>query len=181
MVRRKIGICGVVTATAMALLVSGMAAAAPRPTAQCLSLQERAELADLMARYAIYADAGEGDAFAAMFTEDGELVIRDQAVRGRSNLAAMINRKTSRTLHLPSAPVLVKVAPDRVRARSQLLFMRDATASASGESGFAVYEDTIVKTPQGWRFQQRRAAEKQPVTAEMLPANPMPFCAVEGG
>lgn len=148
----------------------------------CLSLQERAELTDLMARYAIYADAGAGEAFASTFTPEGELVIRDQVVRGQAALAGMINRKTSRTLHLPSAPVLVKMAERTVRARSQLLFMREgmgaggAPASTAGESGFAVYEDVIVKTDQGWKFQRRRAAEVQALAPEFLPEHPAPVC-----
>ena len=161
-------------------LVFAPAAEAGAKQPLCLSLEERAELADLMARYAVYADGGAGEAFAALFTPDGELVIRDQVVHGRSDLAAMINRKTNRTLHLPSAAVLVKTADGHVRARSQLLFMREVKAEggavATMENGFAVYEDAIVKTPQGWKFTRRRAAEVQPITPEFLPEQSSPVC-----
>ena len=149
----------------------------------CLSLQDRAELGDLMARYAIYADAGAGEAFASTFVPEGELIIRDQVVHGQASLAAMISGKTSRTLHLPSAPVLVKMADGTVHARSQLLFMRESkrgdgeATAALPESGFAVYEDVIVKTASGWKFQRRRAAEVQSLAPEFLSEHPAPVCA----
>ena len=182
-----IGAVAVLLAIGAGAPVHAAESVAASPAALCLSLQERAEITDLMARYAIYADAGAGDAFAAMFTDDGELIVRDAVVHGRVALAAMINRKTYRTLHLPAAPVLVKIAPDRVRARSELLYMRagdgngGAGDSANGaQTGFAVYEDTIVHTAQGWKFQQRKAAETQPLTPEMQPSHPMPVCALGG-
>ena len=154
-----------------------LAAAQSAPT-QCLSLEDRAEITDLMARYALYADAGNGAAFASTFTAEGQLIVRGQPVRGQSALAAMIDRKTDRTLHLPSAPALVKVAGDTVRARSQLVYMKDTAGTATGAPyvGFAVYEDTIIRTPLGWKFVERRAAETQPIAPELLPAAASPVC-----
>ena len=160
-------------------LAATPAAAKPAAAPLCLSLEDRAEIADLMARYALYADAGNGAAFAATFTAEGQLIVRGQPVRGQSALAAMIDRKTDRTLHLPSAPALLKVAGDTVRARSQLVYMKDNAGAATGSTpyvGFAVYEDTIVHTPQGWKFAERRAAETQPIAPELLPAAASPIC-----
>ena len=158
-------------------LAAAPAAAKPDAAPLCLSLEDRAEITDLMARSALYADAGNGTAFASTFTAEGQLIVRGQPVRGQSALAAMIDRKTDRTLHLPSAPALVKVAGDTVRARSQLVYMKD-TAGAAGTPyvGFAVYEDTIIRTPQGWKFTERRAAETQPIAPELLPAAASPIC-----
>ena len=169
------------TALLLALTVpftAAPAAAKPDAAPLCLSLEDRAEITDLMARYALYADAGNGTAFASTFTAEGQLIVRGQPVRGQSALAAMIDRKTDRTLHLPSAPALVKVAGDTVRARSQLVYMKDTAGTATGAPyvGFAVYEDTIIRTPQGWKFTERRAAETQPIAPELLPAAASPIC-----
>ena len=154
-----------------------LAAAQSAPT-QCLSLEDRAEITDLMARYALYADAGNGTAFASTFVEDGQLVVRDRPVRGRAALAAMSDGKTDRTLHLPSAPALAKLADGTVRARSQLVYMKESKGPSSGQPyiGFAAYEDTIVHTSDGWKFEERRAAETQPIAPELLPASISPLC-----
>lgn len=147
----------------------------------CLRLAERAAIVDLMARYVQYADAGVGEAFARTFIAEGTLHTQGKAIRGRTDLAQMIDSKVDRTLHLPSAPVLVKVAEGRVRARSQLLYMRDAQgADATGpvtQSGFAVYEDTIVKTAEGWKFVERRVGDAATISPEFLTSLPEAHCA----
>lgn len=159
-------------------LLTASAAEAGPSAAQCLSERERTEIVDLMARYAIYADAAEGEAFASTFTPDGALIIRGEPVRGRANLAKMIGGKVDRTLHLPSAPVLVKVAPDRVRARSQLLYMRQghSDGATAPQMAPAVYEDTIVHTREGWKFLERQATDMPRVSPEFLPSYPPRAC-----
>lgn len=150
--------------------------------APCLSLEDHAEIVDLMSRYALYTDAGKGEAFASTFTEDGQLIIRDQPVQGRRNLAERVNQKKLRTLHLPSVPILVRVADESVRARSQLIYIQEtrpdgiSNTPSSPFVGFAVYEDTIVRTTDGWKFQERRAAETLPISPEFLVSPPFTRC-----
>lgn len=99
-----------------------------------IAQKDRIEIADLLARYVLYADAAYGDAFAAMFTEDGELTFGGRTIKGRANLAKHISGKTRRTLHLAGAPLLAQIAPGHMRVRSELFFIAEApqaTPSAS--------------------------------------------------
>lgn len=176
--RAVVAMCIAILGGAALFPAAGAAGETPLP---CLKLEERAAIVDLMARYAQYADAGAGDAFATMFVAEGALHMQGKVVQGRADLAQMINSKVDRTLHLPSAPVLVKVADGRVRARSQLLYMRDARgADATGpvtQSGFAVYEDTIVKTAEGWKFVERRVGDAATISPEFLTSLSEASCA----
>ena len=148
----------------------------PRTGVQ-ITQEDRIEINDLLARYVLYADAANGDAFAAMFTEDGELVFSGRTIKGRANLAKHISGKTRRTLHLAGAPLLAQMAPGRMRVRSELLFMAEnpqdmpsAGQSAPQTIGFSMYDDDIVLTPQGWKFARREAGATIPLGAEFLPS-----------
>lgn len=141
-------------------------------TGAAIEARDRTDIEDLMARYAIYADAGEGAAFASTFTPDGELAFGGLTIRGQAALAARMSAKTRRTLHLAGAPVLVQIAPDRVKARSRLLFIAEDAASG-GQSvqtiGFSTYADEIVRTCAGWKFARREAGDPVPLDPAFLP------------
>ena len=141
-----------------------------------ISYNDRTSIMDLLTRYALYVDAGKGEAFASTFTEDGELIFQDRRIKGQAALARHASRKKPRTLHFQAYPLLVQMAPGRVRARTALIFAHDqeqqasqARASKPPVFAFAVYEDDIVLTPQGWRFAARRAGQTLPVSEEFLP------------
>lgn len=147
----------------------------PRTAVQ-IAQKDRIEINDLLARYVLYADAANGDAFAAMFTEDGELIFSGRTIKGRIDLAKHISGKTRRTLHLAGAPLLAQIAPGHMRVRSELLFiaetppeMPSASQPAPQTIGFSMYDDDIVLTPQGWKFARREAGETIPLGVEFLP------------
>lgn len=159
-----------------------MAAASQWPkTGAQIAQKDRIEITDLLARYVLYADAAHGDAFAAMFTEDGELIFSGRTIKGRANLAKHISSKTRRTLHLAGAPLLAQISPGHVRVRSELLFvaetLQEGPPANQSESqkpqtiGFSIYEDDIVLTPKGWKFARREAGATIPLGAEFLPAS----------
>lgn len=150
----------------------------PKTDAQ-IAQKDRIEITDLLARYVLYADAANGDAYAAMFTEGGELVFSGRTIKGRANLAKFISGKTRRTLHLAGAPLIAQISPDHMRVRSELLFIaEDAQVAPSASQpapqmpqtiGFSLYDDDIVLTPEGWKFARREAGAAIPLGAEFLP------------
>lgn len=142
-----------------------------------ISPQDRIEIIDLLTRYTLYADSAHGDAFAAMFTVDGELIFSGRAIKGRQGLADHISSKVRRTLHLASAPLIVQMGPSQMRVRSEVLFVAETPREAHSASvapkpqtmGFSFYEDDIVLTAEGWKFARREAGEAIPLGAEFLP------------
>jgi hypothetical protein len=156
-----------------------------RPTAEAgrwpktgvqIAQKDRIEISDLLARYTLYADAANGDAFAAMFTEDGELIFSGRTIKGRADLAKHISAKMRRTLHLAGAPLLAQIAPGHMRVQSELLYIAEAPQASPSASqpapqtiGFRMYDDDIVLAPQGWKFARREARATIPLSPEFLP------------
>lgn len=157
-----------------AFLLSMAASADQHEKEYCLPQQESAEIADLMARHAFYMDAGSGEDFASTFTEHGALVFEDKDIRGRKALGNQIDRKAFRTLHLSSRPKLLKVADDRIHARSQMIYVRepgpdsDIVSAADLKIGLVILEDKIVRTSEGWKFAERRAVDAVNVSPEFM-------------
>ena len=151
---------------------------APRSGAD-VSLGTRLEIGDLLARYALYADANSGAAFASLFTEDGELVFEGRVVKGKAALARHIGQKTNRTVHLAGAPLLVQLSPTHVRVRSELIFMAESVRRDRPDDhreggnppsiGFSTYEDDIVLTAAGWKIRRREAGASMPLDPAFLP------------
>jgi hypothetical protein len=78
----------------------------------------RVEILDLYARYAMYADASAGQAYAALFADNGEIVMGSLHITSRAALAQRINGKGNQTIHLQGSPVLVQLSPDLMVART---------------------------------------------------------------
>ena len=152
-----------------------------------ISYEDRSEILDLIARYGQYFDSGNGEAYASLFTEDGELNYPGEqvngprgSVKGRKSLsdfAAGVGQRRGLKkvgIHHLGNTILVKVAPDRMRARTPVLTGElDATRTyAAAFNGYGVYEDDLVKTADGWRFQKRTGNiyGALPVPPEFLPA-----------
>jgi hypothetical protein len=165
-----------------ALLIAGFALppALWAETAAPLTLQERAEILDLLSLYSHMIDARQGEAFAALFTADGELAFPDTHLKGRAQLAAHAGKPRAdgmTTLHLVGDTLLARTASGHVRGRSKVLFCVEDPDNRKREDarcGFAVYDDDIVKTPQGWRFARRTADKTVPIAAEFLPPGRSP-------
>lgn len=119
-----------------------------------LTAEDRAEIRDLYARYAQSLDLGDADGWARTFTEDG--VFADN--RGHAELsefaADFYERYGGLSRHWNNQLTLRPTAEGATGTVYLLLWdMRPDTPTvvASG-----VYHDTLVKTSEGWRFQERR-------------------------
>jgi len=121
---------------------------------------DRAEITELLARYAIALDRRELDAVGELFTEDGQATYSGTRLDpGRAAIVAYLQPlvdvpMTQHMIGLPS----ITIDGDTATATSYAIvtFVRDAddgghTAVHRGLS----YDDRLVRTADGWRFQER--------------------------
>ena len=129
----------------------------------------RSAIAELITRYAALSDAGDWDGLAALYTEEGRMnrpTAPEEFISGRAAILAAFRSRPRRIARHIVANVLVTFEGDaRARASSQLLLF---TGSAAADGGLPIqsagppligsYDDTLVKTAQGWRFAVRRGS-----------------------
>jgi uncharacterized protein (TIGR02246 family) len=124
------------------------------PLAQLLA--ER-DIARLLIDYAALNDAGDWDAVAAMYVDDGRMsrpVAPDDFVEGREAILAAFKARPPRTTRHIVSNICVDVDGDTARASSQIQLF-----TAAGQPPLVgSYHDRLVKTPDGWRFTERRGS-----------------------
>ena len=127
----------------------------------------KAAVAELIVRYAGLNDAGDWDAVAALYTEDGRMnrpTSPDDFITGRAAILAGFRSRPPRAARHFVANILVTLEGEtRARASSRILLF---TGTAADDGGLPFqsatpplvgsYEDTLVKTADGWRFVERR-------------------------
>lgn len=134
----------------------------------------RADVLDLLARYANYWEFREAVAWAGLFTEDGTFF----DVRGREALEAVCRAAGERTdderdqIHAQVNTMLVQTDDATVHGLTNVLFGTH-TAGTGGSArftGYGDYHDVFVRTTEGWRFASRRACSHlvEPMPAELL-------------
>lgn len=121
-----------------------------------LTLEDRFAIDELIARYCFAIDHGEPEAYAACFTEDGEMYA-DGRLRGkgRAALAANIRKANEQGLHRRHWPCNAIIEGDANTARLRLYVMtfdidKSLTPYLIGE-----YDDALVKVGGQWQFQRR--------------------------
>jgi hypothetical protein len=119
-------------------------------------LEDAHEIGQLRARYCQLIDDGEWDELAKLFTEDGAFIGLATA-RGRPELrsffADLRHGPLTAWWHF-SANETVTVDGDRAHGQTWLL----QPCVVEGETHIAAgrYTDEIVRTPEGWRFAERK-------------------------
>jgi 3-phenylpropionate/cinnamic acid dioxygenase small subunit len=133
------------------------------------ALEDRIDLANLVARIAHLADSGEVGDYLDCFTADASweltsatgLALDEQVRRGRADLeAGVVERRAmgmqgpgSRTRHDVSS-IAITVDGDRAHGTAYFRYYVDSdvtpTLAAMGR-----YDDEFVRTPEGWRLQRR--------------------------
>ena len=157
MSRRTLWAIAVCLATAMALpLWQGAAARDPAR----LTADDYIEIQQLYANYAHALDKGEGERFAATFAKDGEFTggrgpgraTEQRTPRtGTEALTQMGSR--SGTRHFTANLVITPTAEGAKGSCYLLLYNARTVPPSFVET--AIYDDTLVKTAQGWRFKKR--------------------------
>ena len=157
MLRRSFFPAGVLLAALTALRP---AAAAETGAAQKLTADDYIEIQQLYAAYAHALDKGECERFASTFVLDGEFTGgrgpgRGSEVRnpltGKDALLAMGSRGGLRHFN---ANLVITPTPKGAKGSVYLLLFNARNIPATIVET-AIYEDTLVRTPHGWRFKKR--------------------------
>ena len=123
-------------------------------------LQDRSEIADLVHRYSYFVDRHRYDELAELFTEDCVVDYGpglSPAVHGRTAFRGLfgIGRGFDATSH-HNANVLVTFQNDDRAAVSTSVYAWHRRADGSTPRVWGSYDDVVVRTPDGWRFAERR-------------------------
>ena len=126
--------------------------AAPAHAQGSLSAQDMAEIQNLYAQYNLMLDSGDAEGWAATFVEDG----RFGNSQGRAALIEFAenfhesnpsSRHWNTNLHV--------TASTEGAAGTTYLMLYNAGVRPPSVIASGIYQDVLVRTPQGWRFQSR--------------------------
>jgi 3-phenylpropionate/cinnamic acid dioxygenase small subunit len=125
-----------------------------------LTADDYIEIQQLYHNYARAIDIGEGEKFAATFIEDGEFTggrgpgrANDPRTPAQGHDALYRIGDRSGTRHF-TANLVVTPTAEGVKGSCYLLLYSARTVPPSFVET-AIYDDTLVKTPQGWKFKKR--------------------------
>lgn len=136
---------------ALLTLLSARPLLAQKPT---LTTQDYIDIQQLYAKYNDAIDSGDGEAYAATFTPDGVF----NTFKGKDALVGFIEQwKTKMNgltrRHWNNNLIITPTAEGA--SGSVYLLLIDVSARPPAIGSAARYTDSLVKTPQGWRFKQR--------------------------
>ena len=120
------------------------------------------QIRDLSARYNYYADMGDAENYAALFTEDGEFDVDGQHVfRGHQQLADVMTvprqNRATRSVHITTDPT-IEIDGDIAHQRSRVIsYLRMPDGSRNEFVATGWFHDELRRTPDGWRFTRRRS------------------------
>jgi len=123
------------------------------------ALEEKDAIRELQAEYCFRFDNGEFDAWLDLFTPDGAFDLGTRGCfSGRDSLRTFLKSIPLRN-GLPAMRhcvmnSIVQVAGERATARCYVVVIHGGAPLGLTMAGR--YEDALVKTPQGWRFQERK-------------------------
>ncbi|TDB90769.1 nuclear transport factor 2 family protein [Actinomadura sp. KC216] len=117
---------------------------------------DRTAITELISMHGHLCDSGELDRLDELFTPD---VVYDVSDFGQAPLRGVAAcAAAGRALgelnpvgHHVTNIVLTEIADDRVQVRS-----KGIGVNADGTAGSVTYEDTVLRTPQGWRISHRK-------------------------
>jgi uncharacterized protein (TIGR02246 family) len=123
-------------------------------------LEDLQAIQQLFIDYGRHLDAGDVDAYAALFAEDGELMLGPVGrTRGRAAIREMLRKVLGATkgksIHVISSP---QVKLDGDRATSSAMWTVVAT-DADGKANLTMtgrHVDELRREPEGWRFVTRK-------------------------
>jgi len=115
-------------------------------------MDPKTEIERLQRAYAVNFDARAPEAFAALFTEDAEVILPGgHRLLGHEKLLRAVQKTPAGGTHHPEKGSIT-VAGDTATASSRFRFVPAAGEPITGE-----YEDRFEKTADGWRFSYRRS------------------------
>ncbi|MEI8001880.1 MAG: nuclear transport factor 2 family protein [Actinomycetes bacterium] len=109
--------------------------------------EDQVAIGQLLARYCLTLDLDDVEGWLACFTADAVYEVYGRTFTGHDGIRRMVEGAPG-GLHLGGPPVITMDGPDRAHSRRNLLFAERGT----GATRNAVYDDTLVRTPDGWRI-----------------------------
>jgi 3-phenylpropionate/cinnamic acid dioxygenase small subunit len=128
-----------------------------------MRVEDRLEIYELIAMYAMSYDHNMIDEHVSLFTEDGTLVLTHEAT-GHNAIRKMTGERRAKIAergiqnrHFIVNTVLDEVSDNEVDAVSNFMVTWQFEDKAVPEPNFTgVYVDKIVRTNDGWKFKHRR-------------------------
>jgi len=120
-------------------------------------LEDRNEIIELTVRYNKAVDDQEPEAHAATYTDDGEFVRGDSVDKGREQIANVIRRMSYGIVHM-TLNQIIEIDGDHATQFCYALLGERSRDKKPGSSRWLTtgrYEDTLVRTAEGWRFKRR--------------------------
>ncbi|WIM88824.1 nuclear transport factor 2 family protein [Candidatus Mycobacterium wuenschmannii] len=125
------------------------------------SVEDELAIRRLLASYGPLVDAGDGDTVAALWTEDGQYDVDGWVMRGRSDVAAMVQSSGHQSMISAGAahflgPVCLRVDGDNAIAVCESIVVRHDDEGR----GYRVWRAganhvTLRRTDEGWRIVRR--------------------------
>ena len=108
--------------------------------------EDHAEIRNLLARYCLMLDLDDADGWVGLFTPDAVYEVYGREFVGHEGLRGIAENAPG-GFHL-GGPVVIDLDGDEARTTRNLLFVE----RTGGEHRHAVYEDSLLRTPDGWRI-----------------------------
>ena len=125
-----------------------------------LSADDRLAIIDVIGRWSHFADRGDASAFDTVITDDASYAVgADTPVRGRDAVvsAAMARVADEQPRRHVRNTIFVEGDGDRALTRSYYLLTVSPDGGRPRPQASGVYEDELVRTPDGWRINRRVA------------------------
>lgn len=123
-------------------------------------LEDLEEIRQLFVDYGHHLDAGDFEAYAALFADDGELLLGPVGrAKGREAIVALMTRvragATTKSFHLVTNPI-VRLDGERATAEVLWTVIRPDAEGKLQVAMFGRHHDTLVRERGRWRLQSRR-------------------------
>ncbi len=130
-------------------------------SARVAALEDRQAITDLMASYGPAVDAGDPDAVATLWTDDGVYDVDTGVMHGRDEIAAMVVGERHQGYVRGGCAHILEPASVRVDGDTAVATGKSMLVTADGDGGgFTVLRATanrweFVRTADGWRCRRR--------------------------
>jgi uncharacterized protein (TIGR02246 family) len=127
-----------------------------------MSVEDRLEVTDLVARYAECVDTGDVEGYAALFSPDGVVEYSGGSVQGRDDIKAWVDRlakegrigKESGVKHVLGLPV-IRGDGERATVRTYVVIPRLMPTGVISTRFVGTYKDEAVKQDGRWLIAKR--------------------------
>jgi 3-phenylpropionate/cinnamic acid dioxygenase small subunit len=128
--------------------------------ADAIDRETRADVAELLVRYATGIDRRDWKLFRSCFTEDCHADYGDtgvfEGVEALTEFMIRAHAPMGHILHRITNQAVARIADDRVAARSYVDAVLMVADSRRGVQAIGIYDDELVRSDDGWRIARRR-------------------------